>query len=91
MINLATKRTLSPLGAAIAMSIALMVLFAICAIVLLVWPGVPAAHAWVGLFTIAPVNSAQSWMEGLFFSLAMGMIVGTIFAVVHNAVAARGL
>jgi hypothetical protein len=91
MINLATKRTLSPLGAAIALSIALMALFVICAVVELVWPGLPAAHAWISLFTIAPVASAQAWMEGLFFSLAMGIIVGTIFAVVHNAVAAKGL
>lgn len=91
MITLATKRTLSPLGAATALSIALMVLFAICAVVELVWPGLQATHAWVSLFTIAPVSSAQAWMEGLFFSLAMGIIVGTIFAVVHNAVAAKGL
>ena len=91
MIDLPRNRTLSLLGSAVALSLALIALFVLCALVVLIWPGVPTAHAWVGLFTLAPVASPQAWLEGLFFSLAFGVVAGSIFAAVHNAVAARGL
>jgi hypothetical protein len=91
MINLTAKRTLSVLGLTISVSVALIVLFVLCAIAGLVFPDVQATHAWVTLFTLAPVSSPQAWMEGTFFSLAFGVVVGSIVATVHNAVAARGL
>lgn len=91
MTNMAAYRTLSPLASAIALSIALIVLFVICGIIQLVAPTLQATHAWVGLFTLAPISSPQAWMEGIFFSVAFGTVGGSIFAAVHNAVAARGL
>ncbi|MDP1731865.1 MAG: hypothetical protein Q8L54_11975 [Devosia sp.] len=91
MTNITAYRALSILAAAIALSVALIVLFAICAIVQLVAPSLQATHAWVGLFTLAPVTSPQAWLEGIFFSIAFGIVGGSIFAAVHNAVAARGL
>lgn len=91
MIDLATNRWLSPLGSAIGLSLALIVLFAICALVELLSPGVQITHAWVGLFTLASVNDAQAWLEGIFYSIVMGVIAGGIFAAAHNAVAKRGL
>ena len=91
MIDIPKNRTLSLLGSAMALSVALVVLFAICALVAIVAPGLQAPHAWVGLFTLAPVTSPQAWVEGLFFSVAFGIVAGSIFASVHNAVAARGL
>jgi hypothetical protein len=91
MTDIPRNRTLSPVGSAVALSVALVVLFASCAIFVLVVPGVQATHAWVGLFTLAPMTSPQAWLEGLFFSLALGIVAGAIFAAVHNAVAAKGL
>jgi hypothetical protein len=91
MINLTAKRTLSVLGLTISVSVALIVLFVLCALAGLVFPDVQATHAWVTLFTLAPVSSPQAWLEGAFFSLAFGAVVGSIVAAVHNAVAARGL
>jgi hypothetical protein len=91
MIDLPRNRTLSLLGSAIALSVALIVLFAGCAIVAAVAPDLRFAHAWIGLFTAAPMNSPQAWLEGLFFSLVLGAVAGSVFAAVHNAVAARGL
>ena len=91
MINIAKNHTLSLLGSAVALSLALIVLFVACPIVAVVFPDLRFAHAWIGLFTVAPVNSPQAWLEGLFFSLALGIVAGSIFAAVHNAVAARGL
>jgi len=91
MIDIAKNRTLSLLGSAMALSVALVVLFVACAIVGLVAPDLRFAHAWIGLFTTAQMNSPQAWLEGLFFSLVLGIVAGSIFAAVHNAVAARGL
>ena len=60
MINLTAKRTLSVLGLTISVSVALIVLFVLCALAGLVFPDVQATHAWVTLFTLAPVSSPQA-------------------------------
>ena len=91
MTNLATRRTLSTLGLGIAASVALIVLFVVCALAGLAFPNLQATHAWVGLFTLSPVTSPQAWLEGIFFSLIFGFLAGSIVAATHNAVAARGL
>lgn len=91
MIDIPKNRTLSLLGSTMALSVALIVLFVICALAELVAPGVQFTHAWVGVFTLSPVTSPQAWLEGIFFSLAAGIVAGSIYASVHNAVAARGL
>ena len=91
MANIPKNRTLSPLGSVIALSAALIALFVIFSIIQLVAPNVQASPAWVALFTLAPVTSPQAWMEGIFFSTAFGFVTGSIFAFVHNAIAARGL
>lgn len=91
MINTERYRTLSILGAAIATGLALVVLFAICGIAQLLGSGLQVTHMWMSLFTASPIGSPQAWIEGLFFSLALGIVTGSIFAAVHNAVAARGL
>lgn len=76
--------TLSP-GAAVGLSVALIVLFVFCALAQLVAPSLQAAHAWVGLFTTAPVQALQAWIEGFIFSGVFGAIAGTVFALGHNA------
>ena len=45
MIEIPKNRTLSLLGSAMALSVALVVLFAICALVAIVAPGLQAPHA----------------------------------------------
>lgn len=91
MIDIGKNRTLSLLGSAVALSLALIVLFALCALADLLMPGLQATHAWVGLFTLSPVTAPQAWLEGFFFSLVAGLLVGSLFASVHNGIAARGL
>ena len=91
MIDIPKNRTLSLLGSAVALSVVLIVVFVACAIVAVVVPGLQFAHAWITLFTLAPVSTPQAWLEGLFFSLALGVVAGSIYAAVHNAIAARGL
>lgn len=91
MTDIVSRRTLSILGLATAAGLALALLFVLCALVGVLFPDLQATHAWVALFTLAPVTSPQAWFEGTFFSLIFGIFVGSIVAAVHNAVAARGL
>ncbi len=91
MTSMERYRTLSILGSAVALSLAMVVLFAVCGLVELVGGSLQVTHAWVNLFTVSPIGSPQAWLEGLFFSVAFGILTGSIFASVHNAVAARGL
>ena len=44
-------------------------------------------HAYITLFTTAPVNSVAALTEGGLWSLLFGGLVGALFAVVYNATA----
>jgi hypothetical protein len=90
MTDFDDARTLSVRGLSVALAVALIILFVLCALAEFLFPGLPATHAWVGLFTLAPVTSPRAWVEGILYSLAFGIVTGAIVAAVHNAVAARG-
>ena len=47
-------------------------------------------HAYVGLFTTAPLNSVGALAEGGLWSLLFGGLVGGLFAFVYNATARLG-
>jgi hypothetical protein len=49
-------------------SAALVALFVICLVVALVLPGWPASHAWIALFSVAPLTSIRVWVDGIVFS-----------------------
>ena len=72
-----------------ALSAALVATFIVCAGFELVAPSVPVAHNWVGLFTLRPVTSALSWVEGIAGSLAFGWFFAAIGTWVFNALARR--
>jgi len=72
-----------------ALSAALVATFIVCAGFELVAPNVPVAHNWVGLFTLRPVTSALSWVEGIAGSVASGWFFAAIFTWVFNALARR--
>jgi hypothetical protein len=77
---------ISPRAAAIGLSIALVVLFVICAIVEVLAPGLPATHAWIRLFTAETTLSLRAWVEGLFYSAVFGVLAGAVFGASYNAV-----
>ena len=89
VINMERYRTLSVLGSTVALSAALLALFALCGLGEMLGGELQVTHMWISLLTAAPITAAQGWLEGLFFSLAFGMVAGSVFAGVHNAVAAR--
>ena len=72
-----------------ALSTALIVLFVLCLLIALVFPNLPATHAWVGLFSAAPLNSARVWFDGVLFSIVFGWVAAIVFGVVYNRVISR--
>jgi hypothetical protein len=44
-------------------------------------------HAYISLFTPAPVNSAAALVEGGLWSVLFGGLIGGLFAVIYNATA----
>jgi hypothetical protein len=80
---------LRPSAVAIALAVTLVVLFVLCAIAEVILPAAPLSHAWIGLFTTAPVGSARAWVEGIMASTVLGVVGGYIFAVTYNALGSR--
>lgn len=70
-------------------SAALIVLFVLCLVVALVLPGWPAAHGWVGLFSVAPLTSVRVWIDGILFSAAFGWLTAVILGLVYNRLIRR--
>ena len=56
MTDIVSRRILSILGLAIAAGLALALLFVLSALVGVLFPNLQATHAWVALFTLAPVT-----------------------------------
>ena len=72
-----------------ALSAALVVLFVVCLVVALLFPDLPATHAWVGLFSAAPMTSLRVWVDGILFSVVFGWITAAVLGVVYNRLIAR--
>jgi hypothetical protein len=75
--------------AAWALAAALTATFIVCAGFELIAPTVPAAHGWVGIFTIRPIDSALAWVEGIACSIAFGWFFAAIGTWVFNSLARR--
>lgn len=73
-----------------ALSAALVVLFILCLVFALVWPTPAFSHAWIRLFTTAPIGSLANLIEGVAASIAAAWVVAVSFVPVYNRLAARG-
>jgi hypothetical protein len=72
-----------------ALSAALVVLFVICLIVAVLLPDLPATHAWVGLFSPAPLDSLRVWIDGIVASVVFGWVTAVVLGAVYNRLIAR--
>jgi hypothetical protein len=71
------------------LSAALVVLFAVCLVVGLAFPGWQASHAWIGLFSVAPLNSIRVWIDGVVFSIVFGWVAAVVFGFTYNRLLGR--
>ncbi|OGG72752.1 hypothetical protein A3A38_03775 [Candidatus Kaiserbacteria bacterium RIFCSPLOWO2_01_FULL_53_17] len=76
--------SLSAVAAGAGVAAALVVIFVLCAIVQVIAPNVQATHAWISLFTSAPIGSAGAWISGILSSAVGGFVAGWVFAFVYN-------
>ena len=82
-------RPLDVVALGYALSAALVVLFVVSLIVALLFPDLRVSHAWVGLFSAAPLDSSRVWIEGIIFSVVFGWITAGVFGAVYNRLIAR--
>lgn len=76
--------TLVTVRSGFALASTLVVAFILCALAQAFLPGLQFSHMWLQLFTAAPVNSGQAWVEGIFSSAIAGFALGWCFAHCYN-------
>lgn len=67
-----------------ALSAALVALFVLCLIVAVLWPTPAFSHAWIQLFTSAPIGSLANLIEGVAASVAVAWVTAGIFVPIYN-------
>jgi len=72
-----------------ALSAALIVLYVLCLLVAVVFPQWQGSHAWVGLFSVAPISSLRVWVDGILFSIVFGWVAAIAFGCTYNWVVGR--
>lgn len=77
-------RPLSVAGLGVALMVTLVVLFVVCLVGALIFPAAPLAHAWVGLFTTAPLTSAGVWVEGIVANVVAAWLIAVVFGLAYN-------
>ena len=82
--SLESVRPLNVIALGWALSVALVVLFVVSLLVALLLPDLGVSHAWVGLFSAAPLDSSRVWIEGIIFSVVFGWITAGVFGAVYN-------
>jgi hypothetical protein len=87
--SLESVRPLNVVALGWALSLALVVLFVLSLIVALLFPDLRVSHAWIGLFSAAPLDSLRVWIEGIIFSVVFGWITAGVFGAVYNRLIAR--
>lgn len=85
MSTIATRR-LSVVRVAVAAGVGLAVVMVLCWLGAFLPFGSPT-HAYVSLFTPAELTSVQALLEGTFWSLGFGLIVGAVLAATYNLLA----
>lgn len=72
-----------------ALSAALVVLFGLCALAAVVFPGWQLAHGWLALFSVAPAGSLRNFADGIMFSVIFGWITAIVLVTIYNRLTAR--
>ncbi|HET7714954.1 MAG TPA: hypothetical protein VFK86_04950 [Bauldia sp.] len=83
-----TAAPLSIVGLGMALMATLVVLYVVCLVVALIFPAAPLAHAWVGLFTTAPLTSVGVWIEGIVANVVAAWLIAVVFGLIYNRAAA---
>ena len=85
-INLSAQKAhrMELLASGWALSAALVMLFVLCLIIAVLWPTPAFSHAWIQLFTTAPIGSLANLIEGVAASVAAAWVTAGIFVPIYN-------
>ena len=73
----------------VATSATLIVLYVLCAVVAMALPDIVLSHAWLTLFTTAPIDSMWGLVEGIIWSVVFGWVIALVLGSVYNWIAGR--
>ena len=73
----------------VATSVTLVVLYVLCAVVAMALPDIALSHAWLTLFTTAPIGSMWGLIEGIISSIVFGWVIALVLGSVYNWIAGR--
>jgi hypothetical protein len=68
----------------VATSVTLVVLYVLCAVVAMALPDIALSHAWLTLFTKAPIGSMWGLSEGIIWSIVFGWVIALVLGSVYN-------
>jgi hypothetical protein len=68
----------------VAASATLVVLYVLCWVVAVVFPGLALSHGWLNLFTTAPITSVAALIEGVIWSIVFGWVIALVLAPIYN-------
>jgi 2TM family of unknown function (DUF5676) len=68
----------------VAASATLVVLYLLCAVVAMALPDIALSHAWLTLFTKAPIGSMWGLVEGIIWSVVFGWVIALVLGSVYN-------
>ena len=86
-LEYAPSRRLNVFRVALTTSLAATVFLLLCWIGAIIGFG-PAQHMYIGLFSDAAVTSGLALIVGLCWSLVGGLIIGALYALIYNMLAA---
>jgi hypothetical protein len=72
-----------------ALAVPLVILFVVCVLAAVLFPNLPLAHGWAGVFSTAPMGSARNLVEGIVGSLLFGWVTAAVFGLLYNLMVAK--
>lgn len=69
------------------LSATLVALFIVCALAAMLFPTLPVAHNWLGLFSTAPAGTVWNFAEGVIWSIVAAWFSAAIFGPIYNRLA----
>lgn len=82
--------SLKPNAFGLSLGLSFAILSLLCWLAVLLFPDVPLAHAWLGLFGTAPAGSLSGGVTAILLSLVIGWLTAFLMALIYNRLVRSG-
>lgn len=82
---------LKPNAFGLSLGLSLAILTLLCWLAVLLFPQVPLAHAWLGLFSTAPAGSLSGGIIAILLSVILGWLTAFLMAHIYNRLIRSGV